>query len=117
MKYLIVLMLLVMSCGKVGDVGIIDEGPESWLVFDKFCTVRIQKHTLRRMATGTRRLRIPDQDVSCRVLNASKKEYLSEVYNLEEVFEAGERVWILGDGSMDMLHKHLIENDLIERED
>lgn len=116
MKYLLIL-LVMFSCGKVGDVGISDEGPDSLLMFDRFCTVRVQKHTLRRSGLGTRRLIIRDQDIVCRVLNVSKKEYLSEFYDFEEVFEDGERIWILGDESMDMLYEYLIRNDLIEREE
>lgn len=116
MKYLIILLMLV-SCGSGGRIDVIEEDPDTLLFFDRFCTVRVKKTTLVRMSTGTRRLRIDDSEIRCRMLNMSKREYLGEVYNLEDVFEDGERLWILGDEGMEALYEYLIRNNLIEREE
>ena len=50
------------------------------------------------------------------MLNVSKSQYLSDTFQLEEVFEEGERIWIIGDESMDYIIEHMIENNLIERD-
>ena len=114
--YCVLLLLLVFSCGKDVEVEVIPDGPDSLLIIDKFCTTRVARHSFERNMHGTRRLVIREQNITCRMLNVTKSEYLSENYKFEEVFEEGERVWILGDEAMDYVHEYLIRNNLIEEE-
>ena len=115
MKYLI-LLLIIFSCGKT-DFGVTTSGPEHLLFFDPFCTVRIKASRLKRGMNGTRRIAIPSDEIVCRRLNVTKKEYLGRYYDIEEVIEDGERIYIINDDGMDNLYEYLIQHGLMSEDD
>ena len=113
MKFLLIgLLVIFSSCGK-DEVVVTRDGPEHFLVFDPFCSVRIKATRLERTMNGTRRLRVADEEVVCRRLNVTKREYLGRYYDMEEVFEDGERAYIINEDGMDNLYQYLIHHGLI----
>ena len=120
----ILILVLTVSCGKGGRIEAVRTGPDSFLVWDRFCTTEVQVSSRsvsrrmggRRVAGARRKLIIKEDAIRCSALNVTKEEYIGEVFSFEEAFEDGERIYIIGERENEATFEYLIRNNLIEEE-